>query len=90
MKAFVDRWYGLNYPEFSGKELILAIPSGGGGTSYSQHVVGMFTDIIDYIGMKLLGTVLAPGVGSRGTIRQHQAILNEAMQLGRNAILRAP
>ena len=87
MKAFVDRWYGFNYQGFSGKDIILAIPSGGGGRSYSQYVVDMFSDIIDYIGMNLIGTILAPGVGSRGAVRQHQSILNEAKQIGRSAIL---
>ncbi|MGY5874151.1 MAG: flavodoxin family protein [Candidatus Thorarchaeota archaeon] len=88
MKAFVDRWYGAKYQEFKGKDIILAIPSGGGNDSYARHIVGMFSDIADYIRMNLAATVLAPGVGSRGSIRTKQQILDEAQRVGREVVSR--
>ncbi len=88
MKSFVDRWYGAKYQEFKGKDIILAIPSGGANESYSRHIVGMFSDIIDYIGLNLADIVLAPGVGSRGSIRQKQELLEEAHRIGHRVTLR--
>jgi multimeric flavodoxin WrbA len=51
MKAFIDRWYGLDQRLFQGKQIILAIPMGGNNERYAQHIIGMFKDICNYLGM---------------------------------------
>ena len=82
-KAFLDRWYGARQMTFEGKRIILTISLGGGHSSYARHTVGMFNDIIPYLGMELIATVLAPGGSRRGAIRDHTDVLVMARRAGR-------
>jgi multimeric flavodoxin WrbA len=52
MKTFVDRWYGIKQSIFQGKKMLLIVPMGGGNEHYSRHVVGMFEDICNYLGIE--------------------------------------
>ena len=88
-KAFVDRWYGAKQVNFSEKRVILAIPLGG-GASTARHTVGMLTSTLDYLGMELLETILAPGVNRRGEVREHISVMRSACRAGREAINSLP
>ena len=85
-KAFLDRWYGANHVRFQGRSVILIIPCGGGSEGYASHVLGMLNDVISYLGMKHIATVLAPGVHKRGAVREHPQVMDAAQQAGRDAV----
>jgi multimeric flavodoxin WrbA len=82
-KAFLDRWYSARQVLFKGKRVILTISMGGGHSSYARHTIGMFKDIIPYLGMELIATVLAPGGSRKGAVRDHTDILAMARRAGR-------
>lgn len=84
-KAFLDRWYGVRRVTFQGRHVVLTVPLGG-GASYARHTVGMLTDALDYLGTKLVATVLAPGASGRGTVRGQAGVMAAARQAGREAI----
>lgn len=88
-KAFLDRWYCPEHQEFKGKRVILVIPFEGGHPKYARHTVGIFTDVLDYLNMELFETVLAPGFGNRGAVRNDIKLLRKAHNTG-NKILEAP
>jgi multimeric flavodoxin WrbA len=82
MKAFIDRWYGLDHRVFSNKDVVLAIPMGGSDKRYARHVLGMFKSIFNYLGMNHAGTVLAASMTSRNSARERSTLLDEARSLG--------
>ncbi len=84
-KAFLDRWYGVGRATFAGRRVILTIPLGG-GASYARHAVGILTDVVDYLGIELVATVLAPGAHGPGAVRGHADVLAKARRAGREAI----
>lgn len=85
MKAFIDRWYGVERPLFRGKRIILAVSSGG-GPSYSRLTVDMLELIIPYLGMKHVATLKAPGTSGPDSVKRDTALLNEARATGREAV----
>ncbi len=85
-KAFIDRWYGQKAEKFAGHRVILAIPLGGGSPSYARHTVGMLTDIIGYLGMVHVATILAPGVSAKGDVRNYPEVIENANRTGREAV----
>jgi len=84
-KAFIDRWYGVRRTTFMGRHVILTMPLGG-GASYARHTVGMLTDIVDYLGMQLAASLLAPGVHRPGAVHERPDVLAAARRAGREAI----
>ena len=86
LKAFIDRWYGANQNIFKGRTIILAIPLGSGNEKTAQHVVGMFNDIADYLGINIAATVLALGAYKLGAVRKHARVLAKARQAGKQAV----
>jgi multimeric flavodoxin WrbA len=86
LKAFIDRWYGVSRSVFQGRRIILTIPMGGGSESYAQHTVGILHENIDYLGMDLIDTILAPGIHKLGIVSENQGIMERARQAGRQAV----
>ncbi len=86
LKAFIDRWYGADQAIFKGRTIILAIPLGSGNKKTAQHVVGMFHDIADYLGMNIAATVLALGAYKLSAVRKHASVLANARQAGKQAV----
>lgn len=84
-KAFLDRWYGIGHAMFRRRRVILAIPLGG-SESYARHTVGILTDVVHYLGMQLVATILAPGVHRQGAVRGQARVLAEARRAGREAV----
>jgi multimeric flavodoxin WrbA len=85
MKAFIDRWYGVDRTLFRGKKVILVVPSGG-GSSYSDTTVEMLESIASYLGMRHLGTIRAPGSFSPGSVRSDEALMGRALALGGQSV----
>jgi multimeric flavodoxin WrbA len=86
-KAFIDRWYGAEYiATFKGRRAILTIPLENTDVGTARHTIGMLTDALDYVKVKLVTTVVAPGVLHRGEVRQHLDVLAQARRAGREAI----
>jgi putative NADPH-quinone reductase len=92
LKAFVDRWFakaagGEQKEFFEGRRVILAVPMGDANPKTGRHVVGMFTDALDYAGANLFRSILAPGVYNAGDVRKKPDILEEARQAGKDVTL---
>jgi multimeric flavodoxin WrbA len=85
-KAFIDRWYSVSRTTFSGKRIILTIPFGGGATSYARHTVGILEDIIPYLNMTHIATILAPGSHRHGAVRSDDKAMAAARNAGEIAI----
>ncbi len=81
-KLFLDRWYGIDQRSFQGKEVIVAIPMGGGDEHYARHIIGMLRDICNYLGMKYVETIVAPGMNGRGSVRESSRTLELARAAG--------
>jgi len=60
------------------------IPFESSNPKTAQHVLGMFEDIFAYLGMKQIGTILAPGVVNRGEVKTKPNFLEEARNLGKS------
>ena len=84
-KIFLDRWYSPKHRTFKGKRVVLVIPLGGGHEKYARHTVGILTDVLDYLGMELFETILAPGVNRYGAIRRKSNLLEKAKSTGKKA-----
>ncbi|MFW9963552.1 MAG: flavodoxin family protein [Candidatus Sifarchaeia archaeon] len=81
-KLFIDRWYGINQHIFQGKQIIAAIPMGGGNEQYARHTIGMIKDICNYLGMKYTETVVAPGMNGFGSVRESTRVIESARAVG--------
>ncbi|MCK4565679.1 MAG: NAD(P)H-dependent oxidoreductase, partial [Candidatus Thorarchaeota archaeon] len=86
LKAFIDRWYGISQDFFKDRKAVLVIPLGSSNPSTAQHVLGMFEDVFAYLGMKQIGTLLAPGIYERGEAKKRADLLEEATRLGKSIV----
>jgi multimeric flavodoxin WrbA len=85
-KAFLDRWYSVERAVFAGRQVVLVIPLGG-SARYARHTVGMLTDVLSYLGMELVTTVLAPGTSGPGSVRRRADLMAQACQAGQAAAI---
>lgn len=85
MKAFIDRWYGIDRAVFRGRGVVLVVPSGG-GSSYARQTVEMLESIIPYLGMRHIATLQAPGTSGLGSVKRDKALMNRAWTTGRDAV----
>ena len=85
-KTFLDRWYSPKHREFKGKRVILVIPLGGEHEKYARHTVGILTDVLDYLGIELFDTIIAPGVNRRGAVHRNSKLLEKAYNIGKEAM----
>lgn len=90
-KTFVDRWYSAQRTvDFREQRAVLAIPMEDGNVSGARYVVGMMAEALDYLGVELFATVLAPGVLDPGAVRGHEDVLAMARRAGREAVTSPP
>jgi multimeric flavodoxin WrbA len=82
LKAFIDRWYGLDQRLFQGKRLVLVIPMGGGDKSDAKHITGMMKDICSYLSMELIESIIAPEMDTRTSAREDRHLLEDARAAG--------
>jgi multimeric flavodoxin WrbA len=83
MKAFVDRWYGLNEARFEGKKVVLIVTLGDDDISAARHTVGMLTDALDYRKTLLVDTIVAPHMMNIGDADADPAMLRRVFQTGK-------
>ncbi len=82
MKTFIDRWYGVKQSLFQGKKILLVVSMGGGNEYYSRHVIGMFEDICNYLGMDFLDPLIAPRMRTKNSAIEVSSLLDRAKDLG--------
>jgi len=87
MKAFIDRLVyfcgSKTEDKLRGKEAILATVFAGEDASESNPLLKMLTMTVEYLGMKLKGKIIVPGVAEKGAIKKKKRKLKEALNLGR-------
>jgi multimeric flavodoxin WrbA len=87
MKCFIDRFVYFNCPAnraaIKGKSAVLAVPFEEEDPKTADLLVKFFKKSLHYLEMKLIGTILVPGVGGRGDILNKPDRLEESYELGR-------
>jgi len=87
MKAFIDRLVyfccSRNEDKIKGKEVVLATVLAGEDPNDANPLLRMLKMTVDYLGMKLRGKIIVPGVAEKGAIRKKKRKLKEAFNLGR-------
>ena len=87
IKAFLDRFVYFNGPRtrrlIQGKAAVLAAPFEDTTLATAAPLVAMFEKSLDYMEMKLVQTLLVPGVGKKGEILKKKARLQQASALGK-------
>ncbi len=87
MKAFIDRFVYFNdetnRPMVRGKRAAVAVVLEETHEQTWRPVVEFFEKSLAYLEMELAGTIVVPGVGSKGEILQQPERLEEAYRLGR-------
>ncbi len=90
MKCLLDRFVYFNCPEnrpmVRGKSAILVIPFEDTDLGSSVPAVRIFQMSLDYLEMRLFGTVLAPGVARQGEVRNDLERMEEAYQIGQRVM----
>ncbi len=78
MKVFTDRWYGLPRETFQNKKVILVIPMEDTEEKTASHVIGMYRDSFDYIGVEIADIIIAKGVMEAGAVQSKPDIIKQA------------
>lgn len=88
MKAFTDRFVVFNRPQgrpmIEGKGAILVTAYEEEGPKAVEPMLRMFEMSFEYLGLKLIGTVVVDGVGPKGAVLQKPDALDQAYELGRS------
>jgi len=86
MKAFIDRFVYFNCesnrPQIRGKRALVAVVLEEETERTWRPVIEFFENSFAYLEMKLAETIVVPGVGPRGAIREKPDRLEEAYRLG--------
>ena len=86
MKGFIDRLTFFNCPEnrpkIRGKSAVVIIPFEEENPETARLVVEFFEKSFAYLEMKLIGRLIAPGVGAKGEILKYPQRLEESYKLG--------
>ena len=85
-KTFLDRWYLPKHQTFNGKRAIIVIPLGGEHEKYARHAIGLLEDVLDYLSIELVETIIAPGCNRRGEVKNDENLLKRALKVGKDAI----
>jgi multimeric flavodoxin WrbA len=87
MKAFIDRFVYFNSPAnrpgVAGKSAAIVIPLEDTDPLTWEPVVRFFEQSLGWLEMNLAGTLIAPGAGKKGEIRNFPEKLEEAYEMGR-------
>jgi multimeric flavodoxin WrbA len=78
MKVFMDRWYGLPPETFENKKVILVIPMADTEDKTASHLIGMYQDSCDYLGVEIIDIVVAKGVTEADAVRSETDIIKRA------------
>lgn len=87
MKMFMDRFVYFNCPEnrskIKGKGAVLVVPFEEDNPAAVKPLLIFFDECFQYLGMKLLGKIIVPGITLRGEILKKDNYLKEAFDLGK-------
>ena len=87
MKGFIDRFVFFNCSEnrekIRGKPVALAIPFEEENPQTTSLLEAFFEKSLGYLEMNLIGAILVPGVTRKGEIKEKEAKLQEAYELGK-------
>ncbi len=87
MKMMIDRFVFFNSPDnrtmVAGKDAALVIPLEETDPATWAPVVQFFEQSLGYIGMRIAGTLIAPGVYHKGDVLARPDMLGEAFELGK-------
>jgi len=90
MKAFLDRFVYFNCPgnrpQVQGKAAALVVPFEEEDPAAAELLVALFERSLAYLEMRLVGTLLVPGVSAKGDVLQKAERLAEAEALGRGLV----
>lgn len=86
MKGFIDRFVFFNCEanraQVRGKKAVVAVVLEENREETWRPVVEFFERSLAYLEMELAGTIVVPGVGTKGAIHRKPEQLKEALQLG--------
>ncbi|MCE5323493.1 flavodoxin family protein [bacterium] len=86
MKAFIDRFVVFNHaqgkPLIEGKSVVLVTAYEEEGPSAAELMLRMFDLSFDYLGVKLVGSIVADGLGPKGAALKKTDVLDSAYKLG--------
>jgi len=87
-KTFLDRWYApwqnvSTRATFTGRRVVFVAAMGDTHTTTARHAVGMITDSLKFLDMKLTATVLAGGVHAPGDVQEFPDVLSAARDAGK-------
>ncbi|HUV06056.1 MAG TPA: flavodoxin family protein [Armatimonadota bacterium] len=87
MKAFIDRLVVFNRPQgrplIEGKKAVIVVAYEEEGPKAAEPLVRMFEMSFDYLGVLLVGRVVADGVGPKGAVLEKPEVLEQAYEMGR-------
>lgn len=87
MKCFIDRFVYFNCPgnraKIRGKAGVIAVPFEEEDPGTADLLLGFFRRSLEYLEMKPVAEILAPGVGRKGDILRKADLLDDAYELGR-------
>ena len=78
MKVFMDRWYGLPPETFENKKVILVLPMADTEDKTASHLIGMYQDSCDYIGVEIIDIIVAKGVTGPKDVQSEPEIIKLA------------
>lgn len=88
MKLFLDRFVYFNCPEnrekIKGTRAIVVAPFEDDDRETAVPLVCLFEKSFAYLEMKLLSTLLVPGVTKPGEVREKREIMKKAFETGKN------
>jgi len=87
MKGFIDRFVYFNgdknRKKIKDKLAVIAVPFEEENDETVEPVVSFFKKSFDFLGVKLIGKIIAPGVTKRGEVKEKKEYMDEAYELGR-------
>jgi multimeric flavodoxin WrbA len=92
LKALIDRFVYFNCPEnrpqVKGKLAVVATPFEEENLETAALLLAFFEKSFEYLQMRLVESIVVPGVGEKGAILEKQDSLEEARALGGRLALR--
>jgi multimeric flavodoxin WrbA len=89
MKCFIDRFVYFNGPKnrkkIKDKSAIIAVPFEEENYETVAPVISFFEKSLNFLGVKLIGKIIAPGVTKRGEVKEKKEYMEEAYKLGKKA-----
>jgi multimeric flavodoxin WrbA len=87
MKGFIDRFVYFNGPKnrkkIKDKLAVIAVPFEEENDETVAPVVSFFEKSLNFLGIKLIGKIIAPGVTKRGEVKKKKEYMDKAYELGK-------